>query len=140
MARINAFVAGGIVFAFIVWVASQTVLPKSPSSEPQVCDATQECKVSVSTSWVAWSAVDHDTTVLGSGVTQVVFQATTNNNFIRDSGIVFKEPGFTCTPDNASNPTKITCTVPTDPSKRTSKHKYTVTLKGTFALDPWVVN
>jgi hypothetical protein len=140
--KINAFVVGtAIVFAFIGWVVSLAGFMSSGSKAPQYCTRTiVPCTVNASTSYVAWSAVDHDTTVLGPGVTQVVFVATGNNKFASRpgavTGIVFTDPGSTCTQNDPSNPTNITCTPPPGPGT----HKYTVTLKGTFSMDPWVVN
>jgi hypothetical protein len=126
------FVGTAIVFAFIGWLASLATLMSSASSVPQLCNKTSlPCTVNASTSYLAWSSVDHDTTVLGSGVTQIIFSATGNNSFT-STGIKFNDAGITCTP---KDPKTFTCTVPSSGS-----YKYTVTLKGTFSVDPWVVN
>jgi len=136
MARIDSFVVGtAVVFAVVGWVA-QAVFATGPTAPPQRCAKGSPCKVTVQRSWAVKSGVDHDTTILTEGVTEIVFKADGNNNFVAN-GVKFEDSShFSCRADTAL--TTFTCTV--SPNLPPGNYKYTVTLSGALSGDPWVVN
>ena len=119
-----------VIFALVGWVGARLNMSSTP---PHVCTATS-CTVTVSRSWFLWAAVDYDTSVVTTG----------NTLTVTAPGTTFKPPGVTfaghvtCTPDNANNPTLYTCPITAAAEK--GAIKYTVTLSGAFAYDPYVVN
>jgi hypothetical protein len=122
-----------VILALVAGVGTRLSMTATP---PLICTPAL-CTVTVSRSVAIFTAVDHDTALVATG----------NTLLVTAPGTTFKPPGvefasqskITCTPDNPANPTLYTCPIAAATPKGVAL-KYTVTLSGAFANDPYVVN
>jgi len=122
-----------VILALVAGVGTRLSMTATP---PLVCTPAL-CTVTVNRSVAIFTAVDHDTAIVTTGNTLIV---TAPGTTFKPPGVTFVSgSNITCTPDNTANPTTYTCPI-TAATLKGVPYKYTVTLSGAFANDPYVVN